>query len=148
MTFKLACYFPTEIPYFFVVNIKSDAWVQELLQAIQVDIQSSHQEVKLADLRLFKVKLIFLFLYRKQSTNPQKTDVLLDPSEDLQSRALQWLHRQPADSHLNPMTKLKRIFPTGPCQSGDCLDIIIADMEGMLYLSFNLILLISCQFWS
>ena len=51
--------------------------------------------------------------------------------EDLQSRALQWLHQQPADSRLERMEKLTSVLPTGPCLSGEWLDIIIADMEGM-----------------
>ncbi len=106
---------------------------------------SRYREVDLRDLRLFKVKLI---AYGKQPTNPQKADVPLNPKEDRQSRALQWLHRQPADSHLDREMKLTWIFPTGPCLSGEWLDIIVADTEGMLYLSFNPILLISYQFWS
>jgi hypothetical protein len=57
----------------------------------------------------------------------------LDPTEDLKSRALQWLHQQPADGHLPLTKKLTSIFPTGPRLSDDRLDIIVADTEGMLY---------------
>ena len=44
-----------------VINIESDAWVEELLQAIQVKFLSHRREVDLDDLRLFKVKLFFLW---------------------------------------------------------------------------------------
>jgi len=126
----LACYFPVQKPLFTAINIESDAWVEELLQAIQVKFQLRRREVDLDDLRLFKVKLS---LYGKQPTNPQKADVLLDPRESLQSRALHWLHQQPVDSHLPLTKKLTSIFPTGPHLSGEWLDIIIANTEGMLY---------------
>ncbi|KAF8623060.1 hypothetical protein AX15_006528 [Amanita polypyramis BW_CC] len=111
MIFKLACYFPAEKPLFMAINIESDAWIEELLQAIQVKFQSRRREVDLDDLRVFKA------------------DVLLDPGEGLQSRALQWLHQQPADGHLSLMKSLKSIFPTGPCLSHERLDIIVADTE-------------------
>jgi len=53
------------------------------------------------------------------------------PKENLQSRALQWLHEQPADSQLDEMTKLSLVFPDGPHRSDDDLklDIIVADTE-------------------
>ncbi|KAF8335524.1 hypothetical protein F5887DRAFT_989005 [Amanita rubescens] len=114
MIFNLACYFPAEKPLFMTVNIESDAWLDRLLEAIHVKLQSHHREVDLDDLRLFKA------------------DVLLDPRESLQSRVLQWLHEQPADGYLTVSWKLSSIFPTGlPLVSDDRLDIIIANMEGI-----------------
>jgi hypothetical protein len=59
MVFKFACYFPTEDPLFVPININSDAWVAELLKAIQVELQSLGRVVSRKDLRLFKVNLIF-----------------------------------------------------------------------------------------
>ncbi|KAF8329867.1 hypothetical protein F5887DRAFT_1003612 [Amanita rubescens] len=111
MIFNLACYFPAEKPLFMSVNIESDAWLDRLLEAIHVKLQSHHREVDLDDLRLFKA------------------DVLLDPRESLQSRVLQWLHEQPADGYLTVSWKLSSIFPTGLPLSDDRLDIIIADTE-------------------
>lgn len=61
MFFKFACYFPAEKPIFVPIKIESDAWVAELLKAIQVELQSRRREVDLDDLRLFKVKLFFLW---------------------------------------------------------------------------------------
>jgi hypothetical protein len=64
MFFKFACYFPAEKPVFMAIDIESDAWVEELLQAIQVRLQShgrETREVDLEDLRLFKVKWFFLW---------------------------------------------------------------------------------------
>ena len=42
------------------INIESDAWVSELLEAIQAKLQSHHREFDVNDLRLFRVKLFFL----------------------------------------------------------------------------------------
>ena len=60
MLFKFACYFPAETPVFIPINIESDAWIVELLKAIQVELQSLGRDVSLTDLRLFKVNLFFL----------------------------------------------------------------------------------------
>ena len=57
----------------------------------------------------------------------------MQPEEDLKSRALQWLHQQPADGHLRAMGSLTSIFPNGPCPTHDKLDIIVANAEGMFY---------------
>lgn len=59
MSFKLACYFPAENPIFLVINVESDVWVEELLEAIQEKFRLRHREVDLDDLRLFRVKLFF-----------------------------------------------------------------------------------------
>ena len=61
MILKLACYFPAENPLFMAINVESDVWVDELLEAIQAKLQSRHREFDLNDLRLFKVKLFFLW---------------------------------------------------------------------------------------
>ena len=58
--FKFACYFPAENPLFIAVNIESDAWVVELLKAIQMKLQLLGRDVSRRDLRLFKVNLFFL----------------------------------------------------------------------------------------
>jgi hypothetical protein len=55
----------------------------------------------------------------------------LDPTEDLQPRALRWLHQQ--DGHLPVTKKLTSLFPNGPGLSDDQLDIIVADVGGMFY---------------
>jgi hypothetical protein len=60
MLFKFACYFPAETPLFIVINIESDAWMVELLEAIQMELQSLGREVSRTDLRLFKVSMFFL----------------------------------------------------------------------------------------
>ncbi|KAF8727267.1 hypothetical protein AX14_007435 [Amanita brunnescens Koide BX004] len=111
MTLTLACYFPAEKPIFLAINIEPDAWVDEVLHAIQRRFQLQRREVDLDDLRLFK------------------THLLLDPKENLQLRALQWLHQQPADGHLSVMMQLTDIFPTGPPLPRKQLDIIIADTK-------------------
>ena len=61
----------------------------------------------------------------------------MDPEEDLPSRALLWLHNQPANSHLPETKKLASLFPNGPRLSDDQLDIIICDSEGMVYSVFQ-----------
>ncbi len=61
MTLKLACYFPAEKPIFMAIDVEPDAWVDEILQAIQKRFQLQRLEVDLDDLRLFKVKLSFLW---------------------------------------------------------------------------------------
>ena len=61
MTLTLACYFPAEKPIFLAINIEPDAWVDEVLHAIQRRFQLQRREVDLDDLRLFKVKLSFLW---------------------------------------------------------------------------------------
>ena len=61
MFFKFACYFPAEEPLFIPIDIESDAWVKQLLKAIQVELKSCGREVSLKDLRLFKVNLFFLW---------------------------------------------------------------------------------------
>ena len=60
MLFKFACYYPAETPIFISVPIESDAWVAELLEAIQMKLQSFGRDVSRANLRLFKVILFFL----------------------------------------------------------------------------------------
>jgi hypothetical protein len=60
MLFKFACYFPAETPHFLLINIESDAWMVELLKAIQMELQSLGEDVSRTGLRLFKVNLFFL----------------------------------------------------------------------------------------
>jgi len=60
MLFKFACYFPAEEPLFIVINIESDAWMAELLEEIQLELQSFGRDVRRTDLRLFKVNFLFL----------------------------------------------------------------------------------------
>ena len=60
MLFKFACYFPAEEPLFIPINIESDAWTVELLDAIQMELKSLGQDVRRTDLQLFKVNLFFL----------------------------------------------------------------------------------------
>ena len=59
MFFNFTCYFPAEDPLFVPININLNAWVAELLKAIQVELQLLGREVSHKDLRLFKVNLIF-----------------------------------------------------------------------------------------
>jgi hypothetical protein len=56
---KFTCYFPTENPLYMMINIESDARVDELLQVIQVRLQSRGREVSPKELLLFKVNFIF-----------------------------------------------------------------------------------------
>ncbi|KDR76199.1 hypothetical protein GALMADRAFT_210854 [Galerina marginata CBS 339.88] len=113
MSITFACYFPAEKSLFIPIRIRSDAWVMQLVDAIETELNGLGQVVSRKDLRLFK------------------TDVSLEPEETLQSRALQWLHEQPADSQIKVMTKIGLAFPNGPHQSDDDLrlDIIVADAE-------------------
>ena len=52
MFFKFACYFPAEKPLYMTINAESDAWVDELLLAIQVRLQEYGREIDLDDLHL------------------------------------------------------------------------------------------------
>jgi hypothetical protein len=61
MLFKFACYFPAENPLFIAINVESDAWVEELLLAIRARLQEHRRKIDPDDLRLFKVKLFFLW---------------------------------------------------------------------------------------
>jgi hypothetical protein len=61
----------------------------------------------------------------------------LEPTEGLQLRALQWLHEQPENAYLAETIPLASVFPDGPCLTYDKLDIIVADVEGMLYSVFQ-----------
>lgn len=127
-----ACYFPAEQPLFIPIEIRSDAWVMQLLEAIEVKLHSRDRtDVKVDDLRLYKVNLFF-FSHDRQLT-PQQTDVLLKPKESLQSRTLQWLHQQPADRQLDETRNLSCVFPNGPHGSYDKLDIIVADGESAFF---------------
>lgn len=109
----------------------SDAWVAQLQQMIAMELKADGQEVRQRDLRLFKVSLFFPC---KRSTNQQQTDISLNPEENLQSRALQWLHEQPTNTQLNETKLLDLVFPNGPHpRKNSQLDIIVADLEGMLY---------------
>ena len=58
MTLTLACYFPAEKPMFMAIKMEPDAWVDQLLYAIQERFQLQRPEVDLDDLRLFKVKVV------------------------------------------------------------------------------------------
>jgi hypothetical protein len=60
MLFKFACYFPAEKPLFIPINIESDAWVTELLEEIQLELQSLGRDISRTDLRLFKVNFFLL----------------------------------------------------------------------------------------
>ena len=48
-------------------------------------------------------------------------------------RSLAWLHQQPPQNSLLEVKRISSVFPDGPHPSDDNLDIIIANMEGMLY---------------
>jgi len=60
MLFKFPCYFPAEKPVFFVINIESDAWVSELLEAAGEGLRLRGRKVSVEDLRLFIVNLFFI----------------------------------------------------------------------------------------
>lgn len=111
MLFKFACYFPVEDPLFIVINIDSNDWVVELVMAIQVKLKAYGREVGCNDLRLFKVSCSFS---AEKPTDTQQTDLPLHPREDRPSRALHWLHRQPANGHLQDATKLASVFYQWP----------------------------------
>ena len=61
MMLKFACYFPAETPIFTVINIESDAWVQELLMAIADQLEEARVINLASNLRLFKVNLPILW---------------------------------------------------------------------------------------
>jgi hypothetical protein len=58
---KFACYFAAEKkPLFIVVNIELDDYVYGLLKAIAAQLkEEGHSDVKVNDLRLFKVTFFF-----------------------------------------------------------------------------------------
>jgi len=58
MLFKFGFYYPAEKPLFFSLKIESDAWVDELLEAIQAKLKLHSREVKLDELHVFKVKFV------------------------------------------------------------------------------------------
>ena len=60
MSVTFTCYFPAERPLFITVNIESDSWVNELLDAIHVKLKNKGQE-DVSDLRLYKVTMFFLW---------------------------------------------------------------------------------------
>ena len=57
MSFTLACYFPGDKHHFIPVEIHSEAWVKQLLNAIKVELRHENVQVDLDDLRLYKVNL-------------------------------------------------------------------------------------------
>ena len=57
---KFACYFLAELPSFLVVNISPDAYVEELLEAIRVQIKFEDEKVNINDLHFFKASLFFI----------------------------------------------------------------------------------------
>ena len=140
MLFKFACYFPGARPLLLPINIESDELLMELKQRIETKLTSRGRDVSCEDLRLFKVNRSFTVT---QPTKPHQTDISLNPETDRQSRALQWLHTQPADSHLLD-ARLESLFPNGTRLSGDLIDIIISNEEGMFCSVFLSLLLISC----
>ena len=64
--------------------------------------------------------------------------VPLSPDATLQLCALQWLYEQLIDNQIKETQLLSSVFPNSP--HGSNLDIIIADMEGMIYSIFQLYL--------
>ncbi|KAF8963415.1 hypothetical protein BDZ97DRAFT_2059090 [Flammula alnicola] len=111
MTSKFTFYYPAEQPLFVTVDVASNAFVIDLLKAIQGELKLDGREVSRNDLRLFKA------------------DIPREPLEDLKSRALQWLHQQPENGHLQREKTLVSLFPDGPRLAHDLLDIIVADAE-------------------
>jgi hypothetical protein len=62
MSVKFTCYFPAEKPLFMAIKIDSNAWIVELLEGIAVQLHSrGRTDIKVDDLRLFKVNLSFLW---------------------------------------------------------------------------------------
>jgi hypothetical protein len=47
------------------------------------------------------------------------------------------LHEQPENAYLQEIDVLASVFPDGPCLTHNKLDIIVADVEGMLYSVFQ-----------
>lgn len=100
--------------------------------AIQSELKSElGRVVSRSDLRIFKV---ICSNPGKQLPNQQKSNIVLNPAEDLQLRALQWLHQQPVNDCITTTSRdeVKSLFPNGPSLSNDALDIIVADPESML----------------
>jgi hypothetical protein len=62
MSVTFTCYFPAaENPRFMTIDLLPNAWVMHLLKGIEVELHSrGHRDVKLDDLRLYKVNLFFL----------------------------------------------------------------------------------------
>ena len=57
---KFACYLLGEKPRFLVVNLSSDAYVSELLEAICVEIEFADKKVNIDDLHFSKASLFFI----------------------------------------------------------------------------------------
>ena len=60
MTLRLACYFPAENPCFVPIVIDSDAYVEELSEAIYEYLKIRNHNVQYKDLYLYKVRLLAL----------------------------------------------------------------------------------------
>jgi len=91
MASSFACYFPAEEPFFFSIEIKSNAWVSDILKAIFGELRDLYRlDLRLEDLRLFQVSTphpsqanTHLIHFRRMlHWNPEKTEkcVLVDGS--------------------------------------------------------------------
>jgi len=59
MASSFACYFPAEEPVFFSIEIKSNAWVSDILKAIRSELRDPYRlDLRLEDLRLFQVSTL------------------------------------------------------------------------------------------
>ena len=91
MASSFACYFPAEEPVFFSIEIKSNAWVSDILKAIRSELRDPYRlDLRLEDLRLFQVSTLHpsqanthpIHCRRMLHWNLEKTDnfVLVDGS--------------------------------------------------------------------
>ena len=55
-----ACYFLGEKPHFLAVNIRPDAYVEELLQAIHLNLEFDGKKANINDLHFFKASLFLI----------------------------------------------------------------------------------------
>jgi len=61
MASSFACYFPAEEPFFFSIEVKSNAWVSDILKAIRSELRDLYRlDLCQEDLHLFKVSMLHL----------------------------------------------------------------------------------------
>ena len=69
MSVTFACYFPAGKGLFIPIEIKLDAWVGQILEAIQVKLHSRGcTDITVDHLRLYKVTMFFLWHTPNSST--------------------------------------------------------------------------------
>lgn len=113
MSLKLNCYYPAEIPRIFDVVVESlhESIISSLVRSVQQTLLSDFKiEISRDDIQLFK------------------TDIPFEPSDDLRSRALLWLHQKKGVGCLPEASLVSSAFQEKPSKY-DIVHIIVSDLE-------------------